>query len=156
MDMRPSDRSPIPVPRCVPVPFTVRIARTGCYGSCPVAVTEFDSAGNVHYSGKRHVLEKGELSWSITSHEAAKLRDLTEASGFFCEDPNLEDHEPDASTTIIKLIGKESTRRIELRGIGFRENPKSERQKLQFQAAELARAIEDLAGTRVLMVSQRD
>jgi hypothetical protein len=68
--------------------FHARLARTGCYGTCPRYLVDVDAAGNVRFVGAPSVLGpgvpcRGERHWKIKLSAVAALEAEVDASDFF-------------------------------------------------------------------------
>ena len=111
-DAAPPDAAVAP-----PEPEVVRIAlqRTACYGRCPVYRVEVDAAGEVVYSGERHVATVGEARGSVGADVVAALADAFAEADFaslpdsltwdadVCQ-PAATDH-PSVVTTLETALG---------------------------------------------------
>ncbi len=58
------------------------MARTWCYGKCPVYKVSVDAVGNVRWVGKRHVRKLGRAAWKVSRENILKLRALLREEGF--------------------------------------------------------------------------
>lgn len=59
------------------------LARTACYGHCPVYELEIYPSGQVNYFGKIFVRVEGFKSWEINNQAVKKLNDLIEKYDYF-------------------------------------------------------------------------
>jgi len=59
------------------------LARTACYGICPVYKLKIYPSGQVNYSGEHHVKVEGYKNWQINGQAVKKLNDLIEKYDYF-------------------------------------------------------------------------
>jgi hypothetical protein len=71
----------------VPPEFTVTLAETSCFGTCPVYSVRIDATGNVTYDGQRHVRVSGRQQALAPIANVAALLETVERIKFF----DLED-----------------------------------------------------------------
>jgi hypothetical protein len=64
-------------------PFVIRLARTACYGYCPVYQIEIRADGRVDYVGEANVKVKGKATHDIPAADVAALVRKLDGIGFF-------------------------------------------------------------------------
>lgn len=78
-----------PATRGVPADFCLTLARSACFGRCPVYHMTIDALGNVAFTGDRYTSVVGEHDRKMTADEVKKLVAAIDAINFF----SLSDHE---------------------------------------------------------------
>jgi hypothetical protein len=132
-------------PEAVPPDAEIRLARSACYGTCPVYTVAIDAAGHVVYTGQQHVKVSGEATARITAEEVAGLLATADRIGFFDLQPHYrsirhadgtEESVTDLPTTTVTVTKGGRNHTVE----DYFGAPASLR--------EFERAIDRVAGTR--------
>jgi hypothetical protein len=61
----------------------VTLERTPCFGTCPVYTVAISRAGEVTFTGKRHVADTGQATATIPPERVDSLLDELEVAGYF-------------------------------------------------------------------------
>lgn len=133
--------------------FTATIERTACLGGCPVATTVIHSDGRIEFRGDKNVVVSGEHSWSIDEAKIASVRAAILNASFFDLESDLDDSVRDQYRVIISVNWDGEVKRVtsswtRLQG---ERNPTTPRLLAQRRLDQLALALEQIAGTRVLI-----
>ena len=70
-------------PAAIPDDFAITLARTSCFGACPVYSVSVDAKGTVTYEGKKFVRVTGHQSDQIPVSQVAALAATVERIRFF-------------------------------------------------------------------------
>jgi Domain of unknown function (DUF6438) len=97
--------------------LTVRLERTGCYGSCPAYTVTIHGDGSVEYNGKGHVKENGAQEGRVEPdtlkalvQEFAKAKFLTLLEDYSGE--NCTRYCTDMATAVTEFKVKEVSHRV--------------------------------------------
>ena len=93
-------------------PIEITIARTACYGICPVYMVTIREDGTVTYEGHQFVRVTGSHTWKIDPAAVAALAAEMQQAGFFEMQDNYEARITDNPTTFTTLTIGGRTKRI--------------------------------------------
>src|SRR5262245_18752838 len=89
-------------PQTVPDDFTITLARTSCFGACPVYAVSIDAKGSVRYEGKKFVRVTGVQSDQIPVSRVAELLATVDRIRFFDLDDRYQViRNADGTTTMV-------------------------------------------------------
>lgn len=78
----PNPSTPVrPDPR--PMPYTVSLERTACFGRCPMYVVSMDAHGAVTFQGERFVAQTGRHAGNVSANKVTELRKMIADSDIF-------------------------------------------------------------------------
>jgi len=89
-------------PQAIPDDFLITLARTSCFGMCPVYSVTIDAKGRVTYEGKKFVRVEGRQSDQIPVTQVAELMATVQRVGFFeLDDEYRVVRNADGTTTMV-------------------------------------------------------
>jgi hypothetical protein len=89
-------------PLTIPDDFAITLARTSCFGACPVYSVSIDAKGAVTYEGKKFVRAVGRQTDRIPVSQVARLAEAVNRIGFFdLNDSYRTIRNPDGSETMV-------------------------------------------------------
>jgi len=89
-------------PQGIPDDFAITLARTSCFGACPVYAVSIDAKGTVKYEGKKFVRVTGRQSDQIPVSRVAELLATVDRIRFFeLDDRYRVIRNPDGTTTMV-------------------------------------------------------
>jgi Domain of unknown function (DUF6438) len=102
---------PAPVHKGTPFPdmsspadFSIRLSRSGCYGSCPAYSVTISGDGTVSYQGGRSVSIAGEHTARVSPETARQLLDYFRKANFFDVQNEYRAHVTDNPVYRLELI----------------------------------------------------
>jgi hypothetical protein len=99
---RPATRS-APMPAADPATAQVTMARSACYGTCPVYQVTLEGSGRVTWQGQSHVAIPGAVTYQIPPQDVAGLVALFGQASFFSLDDSYRAQITDGPTTTLTL-----------------------------------------------------
>jgi hypothetical protein len=95
-------------------PFTIKMERTACFGTCPIYEFSFSDKGVMQYDGKRFVYVLGAARTEITATDVQQLRQRLQLINWEQLETTYPCNETDLPSVILTLQTKTYKKRVEV------------------------------------------